>query len=374
MKLATILTTLMLIASGLFACQVPVFRYALERWAADDFELLVTSHGKLDAAFAEQLRSLEESLTKDPAPINLTLKIVDLDSLTEAEKISLPALEHFGEAPTMVLLPPESWKTPEPVWTGPATIGNLNLLLDSPTRQRVANHLVKGESAVWLLVEGEDAEENARARATLEAGLARARSLLEIPTGVIRREDLNPDIANIDLDDVLRSDVPLKISFVTETVSRSDPAEAIFLPTLVEPDALQSKEPLVVPIFGRGRTPGALPASRMTVDHIFGACEYLCGACSCQVKNGNPGYDLLFKTTWDSYLNSEVLTAESEIVQQALDVVTFGGDPEPKNPAGDSSKAHGPGLVRNVVLLGGVLALALGAIFFLVFRASPDAS
>jgi len=353
MKIGAALTISILLASGLFACQVPVFRFALERWQADNFRLLVTSKGPLGNALRSDLEHLQKSLETEPRPINLDLEVIDLATLTEAQRISIPGLEHAGEEPSMILLPPGSWQTKEPAWSGAATSENLAKLLDSPARQRCAEHLLKGDSAVWLIVTSGDADKDERARSLLETGLAKASSLLEIPAGVVRREDLNPNIENIDLDDVLRSDIPLKISFVSETVSRDDPAEAIFLATLVEPEALRSGEPLIVPVFGRARTAGPVAASHLTVDRVFGACEYLCGACSCQVKQGNPGYDLLFKISWDEHLNSTIITADSEIVQQALDVVTFGPSDEPA----DSSDrlAEGRAILPTMISVGAIL-------------------
>ena len=352
-----------LLTSGLLACQVPVFRFALERWPADNFRLLVASSGPVDKNLKSQLDDLQKSLETDTLPVNLELEVIDLTTLTEAQRISLPGFEHLGEEPSMVLIPPKSWQTDEPAWRGAATAENLARLLDSPARQRCADHILKGETAVWIVVECGDPEKNSRAKALLAAGLARASSLLEIPTGVVRREDLNPSIENIDLDDVLRSDIPLKISFVTETISRQDPAEAIFLPILVEPEVLRSDEPLIVPVFGRGRTPGALPASELSVERLLGACEYLCGACSCQVKQGNPGYDLLLKTDWDGRLNSAVITADSEIVQKALDVVSF-NPPETVPP----SHAAPPQPASMVATTVGIAAIALGAIVLVALR------
>ncbi len=368
MKSIAALGITLLLTGGAFACQVPVFRYALERWPADTFRLLVSSHGPLDEELTSRLDYLRGLLESDPRPINLELEVIDLATLTEAERISIPGLELADEKPTMILLPPKSWQTGEPAWSGPATPENLARLLDSPARQRCAGHLVKGESAVWIVVESGDREKDSQVKALLAAGLARASSLLEIPEGVVRREDLNRELSNIDLDDVLRSDIPLKISFVTETISRDDPAEAIFLPTLVEPEALRSGEPLIVPVFGRGRTPGALPASQITAERIFGACEYLCGACSCQVKEGNPGYDLLFKTSWDNLLNNTVITADSEIVQQALDIVSFS---PPDDPAAESSQ---PGRLPILPAAIALAAVVLAGAGFRALGRSPSDS
>ena len=148
MKTKTVLLCWLLVAGAVLACQVPVFRFALERWPADQFELLVTSRGPLKGELQEKLVELQKTLTADSNAINLRLQHVDLDTLTEAQRISLPALDHAGEEPTLVLMPPGSWKTGEPVWVGEATVGNVERMLDSPLRQRCGEHLVKGASAV----------------------------------------------------------------------------------------------------------------------------------------------------------------------------------------------------------------------------------
>ena len=47
--------------TAVFACNVPVFRYALERWPADLYELVILNDGPLDdssTARADRLREL----------------------------------------------------------------------------------------------------------------------------------------------------------------------------------------------------------------------------------------------------------------------------------------------------------------------------
>lgn len=358
---------LIVFATELLACQVPVFRYALERWPADEFSLLVTSEGPLPKEVQKELGYLSKSLEATPTPINLRLDLIDLESLTEIERVSLPNLENVGAAPTFTLLPPESWEQQNPLWQGPATAENLQRVLDSPARRRCAKHLIAGETTVWFLVESGNEGQDAEVEARLQRALKTAKDTLELPIGVLRPEELNPDVEHVDLDNVLRSDVPLKISFVIERISRTAAEEDIFLRMLVGPRLLATPEAQVVPVFGRGRRPGILRASQLTEQKILDACEYLCSACSCQVKAGNPGDDLLFRMNWDDYLNSEVIKVESELVEQALDTVTYTAKKE--SPLPESKSVSTPLLLGGVV---GALALVAGYALMTGRRSTSD--
>lgn len=342
---------------GLPACQVPVFRFALERWPADPFRLLVAHDAELSDDFRGALHKLRSQVAADPPALNLTVEVLDLTELSEIERVSTPGLEFVGEGASLVLFPPASWRREEPVWTGKATRANLDLILDSPARRQCAAHLLAGESAVWLLVNSGDAERDENARRLLADSLREAMATLEIPEGVLRPEELatRAGMEDIDLDDVLRSKIPLKISFVIEEVDRGDPAEALFLDTLAGPAGARDPGPQLIPVFGRGRTPGPLPASLLSKEAILSICEYLCGSCSCQVKQGNPGYDLLFRTDWDGHLNPTVISAE-----QFLDVVTFGDSAPASSPSGSLPPLRGPRwwpvvLVTILSLLGSYL-------------------
>lgn len=64
-------------------------------------------------------------------------------------------------------------------------------------------------------------------------------------------------------------------------------------------------EPLVVPVFGRGRALEVIPASSVNDALIEDLTLFLCGACSCQVKDMNPGFDLLLDAQWETDLFGE---------------------------------------------------------------------
>ena len=284
-----------------FACQVPVFRYALERWQADSFRLQLITTGEAPP-----------ELTGIPDHLNLEFEILDLEKLSPNQKFAVVGLDQITEYPAFLLHPPESWEDAEPlVFQG--TEASLKNILDSPLRQRIKNDLLEGESTVWVLVEGSDEAANEATFQQLEETLKIAQSQITIPEGVIQADQVGKVGDDISLDDVLRSTIPLKISFKIERIKRHDPAEQAFLRILTANRRIPPAEPLVVPIFGRGRTPGPLLGSSITPDTILTACEYLCGACSCQVKSGNPGYDLLFQANWQEKLQSGLVVIDKQL-------------------------------------------------------------
>ena len=94
--------------------------------------------------------------------------------------------------------------------------------------------------------------------------------------------------------------VELRIDFSVVRVSRKDPKEAAFLAMLLasESDLAEYDEPIVIPVYGRGRTYYALVGKGIRSELIAENCRFICGDCSCQVKEENPGSDLLFSVDW----------------------------------------------------------------------------
>ena len=91
-----------------------------------------------------------------------------------------------------------------------------------------------------------------------------------------------------------------------------------------EPGAIESGEPLVVPVFGRGRALEVIPADQLDAGLIEDLTLFLCGACSCQVKERNPGFDLLMSADWEHELFGE--DAE-EFASQMIAAITPSMEP-----------------------------------------------
>jgi len=287
----------------LVACQVPVFRYALERWTTDRYEFVVVPrHGGFTAEESASLEFLEKALESSDVPINLTVRVDEKGE--NASNKAVAGLFYPGRRQSSLGSPP--------IWEGDLTMENARRLVDSPVRRDLATRILQGESSIWVLVESGDKAKDDEAASVLEEELKLAGSSLELPDGVIgRNESLDEVDGPIDHENILQSDVPLKIDFSILRLSRLDLEESIFLTMFLnlEDDLGElSSEPMVFPVFGRGRVLEPLVGRGITEGNILEYAGYLCGACSCEVKDQNPGMDLLMAVNWDAAMaGSEVI-------------------------------------------------------------------
>ena len=72
-----------------WACSVPVFRYALERWPADAYEVILFHRGPLTSEHQALARDLDPEGGEGPSPANLEVRRVDLNADPAAEMVEL---------------------------------------------------------------------------------------------------------------------------------------------------------------------------------------------------------------------------------------------------------------------------------------------
>ena len=246
---------LLLLLAPALACKVPVFRYALDRWEGSDYVLKTSFRAELGAA-------------------NIRLE------------------KGEGE----LFAPYDSEK---PIWTGKLDQKKFAQLVSSPKRKEIARRVLAGDSAVWVIVESGDEVEDTKLFERLNDRLTFFQSVAQLP-------EIDPD----DPASQLGPGPELELKFSILRLERDDPKEALLLRMLAGPEAAELPEgkPFVVPVFGQGRALGAWTADTMDVEGIEEACFFLTGACSCQVKAQNPGWDLLLAVDWEKGL----LAAEAE--------------------------------------------------------------
>lgn len=321
LRRASSVVLLLLGAGTLYACKVPVFRYALERWNTDHYTMVVMLDEASESTASKALEWLKDR--ERIAHANLEVEFVRIDQLTDQQVWQLESFDPDVQAPHLQVFYPERDGRRQLCWEGELDQKTAEHWLESPLRDQIRDDLVAGASAVWLLIESSDARLNAEVKTTLENGLELARAQIQIPDGVIPRDGAsdylkaNPESS---MDDVLRSDVPLKVEFVVRSLRRDDDQE-LAIRQMVAGMANENDVPLLVPIFGRGRMLDAIDASSLTTDTVLSACRYMIGECSCTVKTQNPGVDMLIHSDWSEALGAETLVLVETQIDQTPELV-----------------------------------------------------
>ncbi len=283
------------------ACDVPVFRYALERWPAEPFNVLVFHRGPVTGeqqAVADWLAARADDANR---PCNVTVTLVDVQAAEASDpnaamSESVAALwesQKDNPLPRMVVCFPSPPGRRFVAWSGDLSAAAARSLVDSPARRKVVEAIGKGDSAVWVLVDCGDKAKDAAAFATLQEHLGRMAKEITLPVAD------DPDVPDVAEDG---GGPKVRIGFSVVRVSRDDAAEAALVGMLMATEADLAKdaasEPTAFAVFGQGRTMLALVGKGINKDNLEEYVGFLCGPCSCQVKGQNPGVDLLFAADW----------------------------------------------------------------------------
>lgn len=304
--LGTLLAVLLCSAVAI-ACNVPVFRYALERWPADLYEVVVLHDGPLGQEDQDRLELLKQSERESVGGANFKARAIDMRSTQDQQLIALWK-EHAAEGQPMVAVfyPRNAREVPDRlVGTSRFNDNTIRALVDSPVRQAVAKNLLKGDSAVWIFVPSGHADQDQVALKTLKEQIKLNEEALELPP-----QD------EIEADEFFLAENPieLRIGFSIVTLKRDDPKEQQLLQLLLasEPDLESLSEPMAFPVIGRGRVLYALVGKGIFRDTIAMASSFVVGPCSCQVKDQNPGFDLLMAVDWDAKLGGATISEPAQ--------------------------------------------------------------
>jgi hypothetical protein len=325
-------------------CSIPVFRYALERWRVAPYPGVLFHKGPL----AAEARSLLAEI--DASHLNLAIEPVDVSVPLSDELRKL--WEPDAPLPRLVLTYPDQ---PEAVaWRGAFDPANVRGLIDSPRRRETIKLLTAGTSVVWWLFESGDAAKDKAAAELMTRELARLEQDIKIPLP-------GPD------DPPLRSAIPLKVAFTLIRVPPASPLETAFAETLSRARRDWTL-PAVVPMFGRGRALGSLCGAEINADLVSRMAEYVTDACSCEVKELNPGVDLLFAADWEELLEAGPAPPEPDL--KAPPVTLQLPKPRPPSPSPDVSALPptSPPSSRHLLWAGLgaalLIAVAAGALAF----------
>ena len=290
------------------ACNVPVFRYALERWQSDNYELLVLHQRDLTLEEQQKVDKVRQATRPSGAALNLSVRECDLRTKMDRQLEGLTrGLVKQKDPPLAVLLySANSREVPDRIVTKmPLDDLNVESLIASPVRQEVAKQLLEGQSAVWIFVTSGNQIQDADALRRLENQIEWNKANLKLPEQDVLEADEFFDQEN---------PIELKIDFSIVKLDRDDPREDFLIAMLMgsESDLVDlANQPMAFPVIGRGRVLYALVGQGIYKDTIEMASKFVVGPCSCQVKDQNPGFDLLLNTDWDSKVSGKPLSRPS---------------------------------------------------------------
>lgn len=252
------------------ACTIPVFRFALDRWEADRFQLVLPSSSSQDQALSDLLRPLRAN-----GKANLDIHTSKDAALAQAE-LRFSTRDH------------------EVLWSGRLDQASLAAVLDSPARKQILDHILAGDSVVWVMSDRGTPDDEAHAQR-----IAKRIKFLEQVAALPVQDPNDPDSQ-------LGPGPPLKLKFTLLRVRSDDPAEQLLLKMLAGPkrEIDPSATSFAAAVFARGRVLGAWPLEMLDDMALEDACMFLVGRCSCRIKNENPGWDILMNVDWPRTLEA----------------------------------------------------------------------
>jgi hypothetical protein len=288
-----------------------VFRYALERWSSDQYRILVLTEAPLNAEQQTALKTLEDTMAR---PAQATIKVHDVSTTKDAFVKQLWKDRQKDSGPLMVALYSErSAINAEQVASSfPLSAQSVAQVADSPARKEIIQKLSEGHSAVWIFLESGDAAKDQAALTRLQEQLEKDTEWLKLPSP--EEMEIKPELLG-------STKIRLQIQFSVVSVGRDDAKEQFLIDCLLnsESDLRSFDEPMAFPVFGRGRVLYAVVGQGISADTIRKASSFIVGPCSCQVKEQNPGFDLLLSCDWDEMVGETFI---SEPIPE--------GDSEPK--------------------------------------------
>lgn len=338
-----------------YACDTPVFEYALNRWPADDYDIIVFHRGGSGAnAPLDEVRTAAGGANAAVRESDLVQGKLYEELLAHHPATSFPWMivrypsrqDRFGDVERA------DGEAPHIAWAGPAETNTAAQWLDSPARRELVRQLAAGSAVVWILLEcGEKAQDDA-AYSLLVRESERLSKTLEFPVGYANAAGAG-------------------MSLATLRVSRQDPKEralATMLQGMAPSATPPPAAPMVFPTYGKARVLPPLVGTGITAESIAKVAVFLTGACSCEVKASNPGTDLLVTADWDALLANRPTPKEDlpplvSLSQLASDA----GTPAPPPTLPEAAvPAHSRPLWRNLtIVLGTGIAVVVGIALWL---------
>ncbi len=314
------------------ACNTPVYRYAMYNWPPAPFFVFYFHDGETPAEDEKVNKLITELAESGPAFANVLLEPVDvsageLDNLPKPVKEAWQALvDERDEKTKSAHLVFTSWGAK--LHAGRLDEATVRALVDSPLRKKIGGLLEDGCAAVMVFMPGSNAEENKKAEEIARDVIAQAAAgKIPVESGFLDAsmsqwmppaEGAEDDAAQETLSEEERIAAASRLKMGLVKADRSDEAEkwlARFLMAMEDDLEDLTEHPMIFFSYGRGRAMPPYVGKGINAENLTAEIQFLASACSCFVKEQNPGADLLMQWDWEA-------TAEA---MAAKDPTMYGG-------------------------------------------------
>jgi hypothetical protein len=249
------------------------------------------------------MEMLEEAADGTSGYLNLMIRQWTSERLSESVLANHLPNPGKGSRARIHLLFPVAMNELDPIWSGSLTEENVTKIIDSPVRQELVKKILEGNSGVYVLLESGNKTKDEAAAKSLHSYLLSLSSEFGLPSGVIELDGsvTGDGKAGTDPINQLRSGIPLKLAFSSLSLpaNGTDEILVLILKRLLGTNTSGDNEPMAFAVYGRGRALQPIVGDKLTLDMVGQISAFLVGACSCQVKDLNPGTDLLINHNWN---------------------------------------------------------------------------
>jgi len=357
------LTVTFLLSSGLptaRACSTPVFRYAMYRWPAAPYYVFYL-HGGEPAKEDEAINKAVEEAYDAKTPINIVLETVDASKQEQFDRMPKEVRDVWESkaedvgALHAVFSP---WGIKQ--FTGRLDAERLKAMVDSPVRQQIGKLFDEGNAMVMLILTGPKEEANRKAEKVVDEAVAMAAGG-EIPTAddYFAPEQFLPPPAEGEAaegsedaaaegeatatdEEKEKEDAEPKLKVAKLKLARADAKEQWLVRMLLAVEADLNEFPdeaMVFVVYGRARAMPPYIGKGITKENLADCMAFLAGACSCTVKDQNPGMDLLMQWDWDATAE-KMAEDDPQFASDPWEYQEF--EPETEEPADGNSESESP--------------------------------
>jgi len=274
--------------------RVPVFRYSLQSWDPNLYDVYVFYKGEFNAQGQDLLGTLYGSLEKG---MNWEVSPINVDEQLPAKFKEIHDQAKIRTYPFLVVRYPNATGPGGTAWAGAMTPENINGLANSQAQQTVIKRLLAGDSGVWVLVESNNKNDNDAAFKALQQHISKAQRELKLQDHLIQGDE------KYDFDVT----VPLTLKFSAIRVSAKDVFGELLLGTDELKEYADEGHPVAFAVFGRGRVLPGIPTADDIKEgsQIQDACKMLAGPVYDPLKENHGRADLPLAINWNEQIRKK---------------------------------------------------------------------